>query len=327
MGFFIAFDGVINALCLAMLFKFGDKLYGKCCIPFERCLIDIICCCYCFKKSESRNKHIESEYDIKHTKPSFGGAIKLDINNNENEQEIILNYNTDSFSGSYKQATDKSSNISKLSSNYSLKPPQQEYTTANMNESDDELTANFMSSPSSILQEKKSNVENTYNIPLKTDISDNIIPLKLVDENEENDNDGNIKRALNRAKSEGTPMKIREQKEKIREWSPKKYIHKRSPSPKINILSSRQSPLRTPIKVRAKSFSALESIDGESEKSATFMLLDMSDDENSDDLYDNAYENTYGHNQHILQEENELYHDDQHEITDIDEQDEEEDED
>eukprot|EP01084_Bolivina_argentea_P067550 122996_1 len=37
-GFFIAFDGVINALCLSFLFNFSNKYYNKCCkYTFEKC--------------------------------------------------------------------------------------------------------------------------------------------------------------------------------------------------------------------------------------------------------------------------------------------------
>jgi len=69
----------------------------------------------------------------------------------------------------------------------------------------------------------------------------------------------------------------------MKEWMPHKLHHRRSPSPKM-IGRASPSPLRGSTKHRAKSVSAgLESVDNESEKSATFMLLEMTDDEHDED--------------------------------------------
>ena len=247
LALFIAFDGVIYSLCLAYLFKFSDKYYHKCCHPLEKCIIDIICCCYCCR--------IQREYENIDNKASFhGGTISLDLDNdlnvdihtnsssnllkspanitNPENDQIILKYSTknDNFSssGSYK-ATSTSTAISDQNVNMNGNANVNMKAAMNGAESDEELTANLTSSPSSILQEKK-NVENTYNIPLKADISDNMIAL--ISTQVENNNDPK----LYRAKSAGTTMRLRDKRKNERMGS--KELHRASPSPHDQFMPS-----------------------------------------------------------------------------------------
>eukprot|EP00485_Elphidium_margaritaceum_P002539 CAMPEP_0202694758 /NCGR_PEP_ID=MMETSP1385-20130828/8536_1 /ASSEMBLY_ACC=CAM_ASM_000861 /TAXON_ID=933848 /ORGANISM="Elphidium margaritaceum" /LENGTH=347 /DNA_ID=CAMNT_0049350659 /DNA_START=621 /DNA_END=1664 /DNA_ORIENTATION=- len=87
-GFFLTLDGVINSLCLVSLFKFSNAWYSRCCYPLERCCIDVICCCYCCKPRNAygiaRQQLNTSHSHLRHssqTEVSVAGVSSLYIVN------------------------------------------------------------------------------------------------------------------------------------------------------------------------------------------------------------------------------------------------------